>query len=180
MFHLQRLKCFKSKYPYLNVFTEWSVWLAQNDWANRRQSWALCTNSIVYIFRLATYPHNYLLLRFLFLLHQQLPVSVLYKLWWALSCCPLETFWRTAHLSEMSSISIYHSPGLWQSGHCVSFLSCHGNKLLIFIACFFTSNPPTKPYCTWSALLVCLSWQAFHVSTVSCVLGCVWLFWFGF
>lgn len=25
MFHLQRLKCFKSKYPYLNVFTERSV-----------------------------------------------------------------------------------------------------------------------------------------------------------
>lgn len=118
MFHLQRLKCFKSKYPHLNVFTERSVWLAQNDWANLRQSWTPCTNSIVYIYSdlLLTHIIIYDFICFSCCTYQcavQVVVSFI------LLNSP-ECFQKT---SEISSFSIYHSPGLWQSVYCVSFLS---------------------------------------------------------
>lgn len=90
------------------------------------------------ILRLATYLCIYILICFSCYTSSFLSVC-------CTSCDNLYTvfFWKHSREqldisleSEISSLPIYHSFGLRQSVKCVWFLSHHGNKLPVFIACF--------------------------------------------
>lgn len=138
MLHLWRLQCFESKYLYLNISTERSVWLTQNHRANLQQSWTPSTNGIV------DTETRYLptcLLITSFAVSATPSTSCHFAVQDVISfiLCSSENTGEQFPISwesEVSSFPIYHSIGFWQSIQCVWFLSYQSNKLPIFIACF--------------------------------------------
>lgn len=138
MFHLRRLKCFESKYLYLNISREIRVTHPESqsksaaELNSEHQKYHRCWDLLLtYIFMYNLICHSCYIMGF---------TSVC-----CARCDKFYTVFFRKHSgeqlaisweSEISSFLIHHSFGLWQSVQCVWFLSYHGNKLPIFIACF--------------------------------------------